>query len=81
MMTIEQEVWLRAWCATASATNTYDKDRTDQWADHCLRSFQSRFPVPAPPIPPPCIPDPRVREILEYLDGGHHPPTEDTKGL
>lgn len=39
-----QEIWLRAWCAVASASNVYKEAECADWADACLKDFDSRFP-------------------------------------
>jgi hypothetical protein len=42
----DEEVWLRAWTATASAANCGGNDGFDiatNWADKCLEAFKERF--------------------------------------
>ena len=38
-----EEVWLRAWCVTATAINCYSPDAATRWADACLKDFSERF--------------------------------------
>lgn len=38
-----ESVWLQAWLAVANASNSTRKGTADEWADHCLRSFDTRF--------------------------------------
>lgn len=38
-----EEVWLRAWCVTATAVNCYSPDAATRWADACLKDFSERF--------------------------------------
>jgi len=40
----EQEVWLRAWCATADKSSM--KEVPAEWADRCLEQFKKRFKEP-----------------------------------
>lgn len=38
----DAQVWLKAYCATASCTNT-TKEHASAWADDCLSRFKMRF--------------------------------------
>jgi hypothetical protein len=37
------EVWLRAWCATASSSNAMRRTSAVGWADDCLAEYVRRF--------------------------------------
>ena len=41
----EQEIWLKAWCASISSS--LDADATKA-ADECLKAYKKRFPEPEP---------------------------------
>ena len=38
-----EEVWLRAWLSVAGASNSTRANIADDWADHCLKSYDQRF--------------------------------------
>jgi len=38
-----QEIWLKAWRAYTSSSNSADKERAATWADACLKAFDERF--------------------------------------
>lgn len=42
-MIARDEVWLRAWCANASAP-TASVEGSTRFADECLKAFEERFP-------------------------------------
>ena len=42
-MTKRDEVWLKAWCAVASAWNSENSSVCDSWADKCLKAYDDRF--------------------------------------
>lgn len=42
------EVWLRAWCATASAGDCRTCDVADDWADHAVKQYKARFAFESP---------------------------------
>jgi len=39
----EEVVWVRAWCATASAISCQNTETAARWADACLKDFRQRF--------------------------------------
>lgn len=41
-LTVDETVWLQAWCAVAGAFNS-DSDAATRWADKCLDRFNARF--------------------------------------
>ena len=41
----DQEVWLRAWVAYTSSSNSTKCLYASEWADSCLEDFKRRFPV------------------------------------
>lgn len=45
ILTTEQEVWLRAWCAYASASNSTSVRSAKEWADRCLEGFRDQFSI------------------------------------
>lgn len=38
----EQEIWIRAWCATAQASNSTSTWICTTYADRCLEAFRLR---------------------------------------
>lgn len=38
-----QEVWMKAWTATAQASDCKAPDVATVWADECLKRFDERF--------------------------------------
>lgn len=40
---IEEEIWIRAWVAVASASNCTNPASPRNWADGCLNAFRERF--------------------------------------
>lgn len=40
---LRETVWVRAWCAVASAANCTSKKAPAEWADACLAEFDKRF--------------------------------------
>lgn len=41
--TIDAEIWLQAWLAVGSASNTRNSDTPTKWADICLADYRKRF--------------------------------------
>jgi hypothetical protein len=41
-----ERVWLDAWIAVATASNSTTSKTATLWADVCLREFDERFPAP-----------------------------------
>lgn len=41
-LTVEETIWLQAWCAVAGAFNS-DSDAATRWADKCVIKFKERF--------------------------------------
>jgi hypothetical protein len=39
-----REIWLAAWLAVASSSNTNNGDVPAKWADRCLKDYRERFP-------------------------------------
>lgn len=68
----EQEVWLRAWCATISASNCLSTGTATKAADICLDEYKDRFPEPE--LPKIKYPDEIVGERLCLTtQAAHHP--------
>lgn len=42
------EVRLAAWIAVATSNSCMSNDVATNWADHCLKEFDKRFPSPPP---------------------------------
>jgi hypothetical protein len=38
-----EEVWMKAWCAVANASNCATSESARNWADKCLIEFDKRF--------------------------------------
>lgn len=45
-LTREEEIWIRAWMAVASASDCKESSVPGIWADNCLRKFKETFPCP-----------------------------------
>ena len=43
------QVWLEAWIAVATSSTCTSVDVAANWADHCLRAFDERFPAAKAP--------------------------------
>lgn len=43
-MTTQQEVWIKAWCATANANDCKSPSVATSFADKALTAFLERFP-------------------------------------
>lgn len=39
----KMNVWIKAWCSTASASDCKDAKVATVWADKCLKDFEERF--------------------------------------
>ncbi len=48
MMSTEQEVWMRSWCAVARAESCKTSDVANRWANSCLDAFRTKFRPHAP---------------------------------
>lgn len=67
----EQEVWVKAWCATLSLDNCLSADTCSKVADLCVRAYKERFPEPE--LPKIKYPDEIVGERLCLItQAAHH---------
>lgn len=44
ILTVREEVWMRAYVACASSSNVTTNSIPIQWADGALKAFDERFP-------------------------------------
>lgn len=46
------DIWIKAWCAVASATNCIEPESAERWADKALNAAKSRFAIMLEEIDP-----------------------------
>jgi len=45
---VPESVWLEAYIAYISSSNSICKEKAKEWADECLKDFKERFQQPSP---------------------------------
>jgi len=45
---VDESVWLEAYIAYITSSNSTKKERAVEWADQCLKDFRERFIKPTP---------------------------------